>query len=285
MKQRIQAAERTAEGKQEVGKSSFLADLLLEKWAWGELSPQEVQQFASAACKDIDCIGVAAPQDLQFLSGLGTSGIWKNNMHKELMKWANSRCSMAPSTKAFIKFKAPYGNQLQSMLLPHQLFSTLYHEYHASWKQIILPSKARLEEFWHLQKQHPAYSTMTSIPDFQSKMVPLALHGDGTTVVGLGKIWSRQLTIFSWNSMLGLGSTKDLQLHLWSVFDETMNEQTLDDWWTLLGWSLTWLRKGLWPNKDHLGKKLLDKHMGTIKHKCCNTIQEGFVSMPSHLAK
>ena len=82
LKQRIQAAERTAEGKQEVGKSSSLADLLLEKWAWGELSPQEVQQFASATCKDIDCLGVAAPQDLQFLSGLGTSGIWKTTCTK-----------------------------------------------------------------------------------------------------------------------------------------------------------------------------------------------------------
>lgn len=285
MKQRIEAAQRTAEGGQDVGKSSSLADLLLEKWAWGELSPQEVQQFASAACKDIGGLGVAAPQDLQFLAGLGCSGTWKNNMHKELMKWANGRCSMAPSAKAFIKFKAPYGNQLQSMLLPHQLFSNLYHEYPASWKQIILPCQSRLEEFWELQKKHPAYSTMTSIPDFQAKMIPIALHGDGTPVVGLGKIWSRQLTIFSMNSMLGLVTTKDLQLHLWSVFDETMNEQTLDDWWALLGWSLTWLRKGLWPDRDHLGKKLLDKHLETIKQsKCCclsnNSVRRYLNAMP-----
>ena len=123
-----------------------------------------------------------------------------------------------------------------------------------SWKQIILPSSARLQEFWDLQKPHPAYSRMASIAGFDKKMVPIAFHGDGTPVIGIGKIWGRQLTIFSMNSLLGLGSTKQMQIHLWSCFDETMSAQTLTQFFRILGWSLSWLQWGQWPDRDHNGK-------------------------------
>lgn len=261
VKQRIAAAERECPGPEVADKSS-LASFLLEKWAWGVLSPQDVQQFAAAACQDFLTSGATAPADLSFMASLGTAGVHKNNMHKQLMQWANRRCKeAAPSFTATIRFKEPYGRQIQSFLLPHQLFSNLYHDYPSSWKQIILPSTDRLREFWKLQKQHPAYSTVSSLPSFPSKLIPIAFHGDGTPVIGLGKIWSRALTIFSMNSMLGIGTTKDLQLHIWSCFDETMGDHTLPDFWTLLGWSLTWLRKGLWPDEDHLGNKSLSQEM------------------------
>lgn len=61
---------------------------------------------------------------------------------------------------------------------------------------------------------------LNSTPDLRNKMVPLALHGDGTPFIGIGRIWSRQLTIFSFNSLLGRGVTKDMQYHVWSCFDE-----------------------------------------------------------------
>ena len=47
----------------------------------------------------------------------------------------------------------------------------------------------------HMGKKHPAYSdhpTLLANKDFTKKLVPLALHGDGTPVIGIGKIWSRQ---------------------------------------------------------------------------------------------
>ena len=106
--------------------------------------------------------------------------------------------------------------------------------------------------------QHPAYPShpvLSTTQHFEKKMIPLALHGDGTPVIGIGKIWSRQLTIWSFNSLLGHGSTRDMQLHVWSCFDETMGTTTMDEFWTILAWSLEWLRKGQWPDSNHLGEK------------------------------
>lgn len=239
-------------------KNSFLADMLLEKWSWGQISPQEVQQFAAMACKDFEQNAAQPPCDLQFLASLGTSGVHKNNMHRQLLQWGNGKCPhMVQAFHATFTFKPPYNNQMQSLLLPHELFHHIYWNYKQAWNKIILPSVDSLKEFWKLQKNHPAYSTVQGLAAFQTKLIPFALHGDGTPVIGIGKIWSRQLTIFSFNSMLGLGSTKDQQIHIWSFFDETKGDTTLDQFWALLGWSLTWLRKGVWPDQDHLGHKYL----------------------------
>ena len=56
------------------------------------------------------------------------------------------------------------------------------------------------------------------------------------------------------NSLLGLGSTKQMQVHIWSCFDETMSDQTLPQFFRILGWSLSWLQLGQWPHRDHNGK-------------------------------
>ena len=121
----------------------------------------------------------------------------------------------------------------------------------------MLPSLGRLKEFWTLQKGHPQYQShpvLQSFPNFAQKMLPLALHGDGTPVIGIGKIWSRQLTIFSFNSLLGFGSTREMQLHIWSFFDECSGPTTLDEFFTILSWSLAALQTGKWPETNHLGQ-------------------------------
>ena len=98
------------------------------------------------------------------------------------------------------------------MLLPHLVFSSIYHNHKNAWGKVMLPSPERLGEFWKLQTKHPSYKNNPSLrdnPQFAQKLIPLSLHGDGTPVLGVGKIWSRQLTIFSFNSHLGLGTAKD----------------------------------------------------------------------------
>ena len=179
-------------------------------------------------------------------------------MHKQILDKANESCRLPRPFFCRITFKAPYNKTLQAMLLPHVLFSSLYHFYPAAWQKIIVPSEERLKEFWKLQVKHPAFEAhpvLDSNPEFQKKMVPLALHGDGTPVVGIGKIWSRQLTIYSFNSLLGHGATKDMQLHVWSCFDECCGPSTTDEFFYILSWSLEALQKGRWPESNHLGQK------------------------------
>ena len=178
--------------------TSFLAKKLLEKWAWGSMSPQEVQEMAALSVKDFASMGHAAPQDLIFLASLGCKGQYKNNMHRELLAWADSRCQqMVQPFFQKIDFKEPWGRQLQSFLLPHEIFATLYHSYNSFWKQIMLPSVQLLKDFWSLQEKHPALPEVKECAGYQANMIPLAFHGDGTPVVGIGKIWSRQLTILA----------------------------------------------------------------------------------------
>ena len=58
--------------------SSELASSFLEKWAWGVLSPQEVQQYSAKACRDFQSMNVEPPSDLAFYSRMGTSGQYKH---------------------------------------------------------------------------------------------------------------------------------------------------------------------------------------------------------------
>ena len=75
-RQRLQAMDsRVVEPKLE--KDSSLASVLMEMWAWGELSPQKVQILASAAVKDFQKTTGHPPIDLSFLARLGTSGSHK----------------------------------------------------------------------------------------------------------------------------------------------------------------------------------------------------------------
>ena len=202
-------------------------------------------------------------------------------MHNQILEKANEKCRLPKQFFCAINFKAPYNRTLQAMLLPHELFSTIYHQYPQAWKQIMLPSLDRLKEFWELQTEHPAYQShpvLQSCPNFQQRMLPLAVHGDGTPVIGIGKIWSRQLTIFSWNSLLGFGRTRDMQLHIWSFFDECSMPATLDEFFAILSWSLAALQKGQWPEKNHLGQRYSpDSNEGKLAG---TLLADGFCAIP-----
>jgi hypothetical protein len=179
-------------------------------------------------------------------------------MHKELLSLANKNVHLAQPFQPRLTFKEPYSQQMQMMLLPHEMFSTLFHSYKEAWSSMICPSTDRLQEFWQLQKKHPAYSNQPVLlanQQFRSKLVPLALHGDGTPVIGIGKIWPRQLTTWSWNSLLGRGSTKSMQIQIWSMFDETASSTTVSEFWAILAWSLKWLQQGIWPTESYKGQK------------------------------
>ena len=71
---------------------SRLAEKLLESWAWGEKSPQEVQQLAAASCRDWADSQVKPPAKLQALAKLGSSGLHANKMYREILAIASEGC-------------------------------------------------------------------------------------------------------------------------------------------------------------------------------------------------
>lgn len=49
---------------------------------------------------------------------------------------------------------------------------------------------------------------MTSKLGWTEKAVPFAFHGDAVPITGVGKIWSKSMTMFHFTSLLAQGSSK-----------------------------------------------------------------------------
>ena len=64
-------------GNKEESNFSALGEALLQKWAWGQYSPQQVQFLASKEVQDSERAKVIAPADLAFMASLETSGAHK----------------------------------------------------------------------------------------------------------------------------------------------------------------------------------------------------------------
>ncbi|CAE7252460.1 unnamed protein product [Symbiodinium sp. CCMP2592] len=137
------------------------------------------------------------------------------------------------------------------------MFSALYENYHEAFKRYVVADANVLQEFWRLQKKHPQFNDhpVVSQASFEPrKFVPLSLHGDGTPAIGVGKIWSRMLTTWSWCSLVGGPAwTKDSQLPIYFLFDETDDGTAATTFLSMLAWSFKVLQEGLWPFADHKG--------------------------------
>ena len=129
------------------------------------------------------------------------------------------------------------------------------HNYQQAFQASLLPRPDDIKAFWKLQENHPAWNKHPISKRSSSKCVPLLLHGDGTPVISIGKLWSKQLTIFSWTSMLGSGLTKDTLFHIWSVIDRSATAATWDAFFEQLAWSFNILWQGVWPSADAKGNK------------------------------
>ena len=150
----------------------------MEKWSWGQMSPQEAQELAFKATVDFQEANTVPPLGLQYLASLGTSGAHKllarrighesvflkvfspcfvalqqvrNNMHRQLLAFANKFVLLPAPFQPKITFKEPYSAQMQMMILPHELFSSLYHSYKEAWKSIMVPCAAQRPEIWTFQ--------------------------------------------------------------------------------------------------------------------------------------
>ena len=145
------------------------------------------------------------------LAALGSNGDYPQNMHRPLMNSIGKHNLPTPHS-----FLAPLThkvigdfNRSVDMILPHELFSSVYHCYKKAWVNRICPSRARVEKFWESVNGTVQFMThpVRLRPNFRSHCIPLSIHGDGTPVVGIGKAWGKLLDIWSWQSLLVSGPT------------------------------------------------------------------------------
>ncbi|CAJ1377389.1 unnamed protein product [Effrenium voratum] len=117
----------------------------------------------------------------------GTNGAYKNKCHADLMNKVEHLSQLPEPFRVRVPFALPFGESLQGMLLPHQLFASLWRDYPETWRSSVLPDEQTLQRFWSAVDSHPQMEShpIRDVADYKSKVVPLAVHGDGVPVVGM----------------------------------------------------------------------------------------------------
>lgn len=259
----------------------------LKKFAWGVVSAQEAQQIAECSKKDFDNFKKATSssqssgskreslrpaathpieQDLRSVASIGVQGQYSNKCYVDLMKKIEANMTLPLPHRERMRFKAPLGEQVQEILLPHEFFASLW-EHDATFHKVVVPEPDICKKFWKTQKaaKHPALDghPLQHLNDEQlNMMVPISLHGDEVPVTGIGKQWSRKMVNFSWHSMVSTTSNvQDSQFFIWALFDKvgiTEGEyRTINHFFEILRWSFDCLFQGTWPTSNFLGQGCL----------------------------
>ena len=256
LQRRSQVEEENAAA---VGESK-LAKFLLSKFAWGEISPQLVQEISALAVDDMQRLsdGKSMP-DLDSLAALGGHGSSPQNCFRDLMRKLEPDLALARSYNAKLPFKE-IGPTNQEFLLPHEMFASIYEQFPDAWQHSLLPEQTELPKWWEAVASHPQMvrHPVRDRSDYKQRCLPLLLHGDDVPVHGIGKGWTSKLTVFSWCSVLALDKSTRSKLFLtYASFEKARTKTTIDEWMKILAWSLWWLFLGLWPDSDPDGVEQL----------------------------
>ena len=200
-------AEESGQGSRLLGKikraSSVLAVSLIRAFVWGDKTGIDVKRTASWAVAD----GLDHPEVI-LLSKLGD-----DHAHGELM----DLLAPSPYASCCLNFdvcfkrtnKLDVQTHSQTMMLPHRLFSQMYHHQHDQFiERFCGGSTSRIPEFWDAMADSPQFETNDDLKarhNFRRKCIPLSMHGDGLSIVGVKKTWQKCADVFSYSPLLGKG--------------------------------------------------------------------------------
>ena len=141
--QRLAAAN---EGPAAAAAQSFLATFLITEFAWGRMSPAQLQRFADLAARDVEQ-GVACLPQLKRLASIGCNGRLTNNMHRDLWRQLKSKPKTPPPTA--ITTPTATTEAEADLLLPHTLFASMYEDYQDAFHNLLTPGgTSALQRFW-----------------------------------------------------------------------------------------------------------------------------------------
>jgi len=256
---------------------SRLAKHLIEQWAWGQYSATEVQTLAKAAYDDQVAFAASnnigkqtIPEDLFKLASLGCSGRYPGNMHRDLLTWLGDLNVVKPfQCNIQVKVQKPRKTTLaistvpMHFLLPHEVFHHIYDQHRALFNTLFLGdsegSNSTVSSFWRelVARRDPRlqHHPMVNREQWDTKAIPISIHGDGVACIRVNRAGSRTLDVFSWQGMLGRGGTLFLKHYMCAVFVASCTSHTMSAVWRVLMWSLWWLFQGVFPDSDHTGKR------------------------------
>ena len=229
--QRLQSLSREVEAQTiALQQPSLLADWLKKQWAWGQLSPQEVQHVASLAKKDMVTAGAPqVPGDLASLASLGTEGAHANNCHRDLLSLVADVSKLPKPLQVQMPMKVKGGKALQSVMVPHLLCHHLFLHYRSFFDQTFMPEGTPgLVKFWKKFQHHPSMQDhwLLSQTDWMATTLPANLHGDAVPTVGCGKVWAKLQQCYSWAGLLSHGSVKQRSFFIFGAPSLAIHTQT-----------------------------------------------------------
>ena len=264
--------------------ASSTVSLLITLWNSGHMTPQTLQKIAKAVHRDMGMmrkwnfakmiskgqlvtLEMDYFEDLEVLSKIGASGDEVSNCLRDLERHLPPT-SIAMPDPIPIPMKIKTGDPpviedvAQWLLLPHVLFSHIYHNFKEVWQKRFVGNSTQLREFWKSQEGNPQYRH----PDFdgqkssmEARCIPLRMHSDGVVVTGRGRSWSKMADVYSWGPVLGWGNTDTMLYFIWAVWEHQLSKVTDRTTYAALAnvlrWSFTALWEGKWPTHDHNGKE------------------------------
>lgn len=255
---------RSRELEENVASTSHLAMLLIQMFAWGEISAQVAQKIAHAGYKDACCMKNTESnlEDLLKISQVGSEGKYSNKCYGDFMNAIPFESKVPHPGISKLPFKSPLGELTQSFLWPHELFAIIWRWYPGAWSRSVFPGDDRLQSFWDQNMNHPAMEgcDLPTRDSFKRRCIPISIHGDDVPITGVGKSWCQQMTLWSWSSMTAFGATKGSQYFIYGMFqklravNDDQNMDTTGRFFKMLAWSLNWLYLGQWPDRDWTGR-------------------------------
>ena len=236
----------------------------------GGVSPQMAQALAQEAMKDINTAIYHASRDedivftsLKRLAELGGGGAYPNNMNKGMMGLVKPYLLGHPYDY-HIPFRTTIETVnwlLSSLVLPHVLFANIYHNFRDRFLQHLCPSRERLHQFWNNMAGTAQYMAhpVRHVANHMRYGIPLSLHGDDTPITGVGKSWCKKMRVYTWRSLLAVGSVNETTMLIWSVFEKFICDQVMCRtqyvFWKHIVHSFNALYSGKWPTHDAFGNK------------------------------
>ena len=126
-------------------------------WAWGVISPQVVQHLMTLFTQDLTTLAGDSKDTwgmstylVDILAGLGSDGTISGNIHRDLIRRLPK--SPMPSLHYFMnplthKVLGDFESSM-CMILPHELFASLYHNYRDAFFSYVVPGLDVLADFW-----------------------------------------------------------------------------------------------------------------------------------------
>ena len=189
------------------------------------------------------------------MASAGAAGAHPQNMQRDLI----SAFGMPAEAPAFTWYPVPtkHGLVAHPFLLPHLWLAAIYVANPTAWATSIRGLPGEALAFWRSMKDtavvrmHPAIKSSD-----WANTIPLGLHGDGGA-------FSHQdsLFVFTWNSLLGTGTTLAKRFILTVIKKSVMVPDTLAVMFKIVAWSFNVLLTALMPELDWDAKPMpLDPH-------------------------